>query len=115
MCGNRVCEIQRALKWPFRPTIHDHACNSPGIFLFAEKIEDTSEIAQLVAIDHVSSAWPIRRHTHIQRPVCAKREAADRLVQLHGGNTYVENDSIDGFDMLVHRGKRSFNEPKFTI
>src|SRR5690606_35891307 len=106
-------EITRALERPDRAALLDHAGDAAGMALLAIEAEDAGKIARLEAVDHVGRARTLALHAHVERAVVTERKAALRLVELHRGDAYVEDDAVDlALGRRVERGEAAMDEPE---
>ena len=73
----------------------DEVRDAPGFAFLAIGIEQIGEIFLFEAIDEVRRAVAVTTHPHVERTVAHEGKAAQRLVELHGGDADVEHHAID--------------------
>ncbi len=76
--------------------LDDGAGNGARLALLAEQENDVGEVALARGGDHVGRVRAGCAHAHVERTVEAEREAARRLIELHGGDAEIEHDAVDG-------------------
>jgi len=85
---------------PNKEAAHPSSIDRPGdptrLSLFAVVVEDLSKRICPVRIDDLCRAQRAAGvHSHVQRPIFLKAEAAFRRIDLMGGNAKIEHDSVD--------------------
>src|SRR5829696_9084469 len=79
----------------FAPTgLDDGAGDGSGAALLAVVIEYVRELGFGRAVDEVGGARAIALHAHVERAVVPEREAPLRLVELHGRDADIEDDTV---------------------
>ncbi len=80
----------------FVARLDDGAADAPGMALLAEDADDAGKLLGAGAADDIRRARAGLAHAHVERTVEAEREAALRLVDLHGGHADIEHHAIGG-------------------
>ena len=109
--GDEIGELPCRLEGLPAARLDDGARDRAGAALLAVVVEDVGEFRFRRLVDEVGGARALALHAHVERAVAAEREAALRLVELHGGDADVEHDAVDAA-WLLRRARCSSRSPK---
>src|SRR3954470_13217454 len=90
---------------------NDGARDGAGTALFAEDVDDVRENDLVGFRDDIRRGWTVVTHSHIQRTIEPKREAAFALVELHRGYTDIHHHPVDGANALSCANVSEFGKP----